>query len=193
VLPVLTLTGSILQNVGFSAAFNLPVVQLDAELQQALLEAYRTWVLNTRLGGLTEYTGFEFNSFAQFNGMVLAAGTSGVVVLGTQDLDGATAITMLGRTGKADYGESMLKRVPRLYVGGRFTGDLLFRTITSEDGRRTYSLPYNQNAGLQQRRVPIGKGPKAVYWQYEFENVAGADAAMQRVLAYPSRLRRRIQ
>jgi hypothetical protein len=45
---------------------------------------------------------------------------------------------------------------------------------------------------MQQRRVPIGKGPKARYWQYEVEGEDGADFTIENVLAYPTGLRRRV-
>lgn len=191
-LPVLVLSGTLLPQASFSAAFNLPVSQLEAELLAGIVEAFRTWVLNTRKATLTEYD-FEFNSYALFNGVVLAAGSGGIVALGVQAQDNATNIDALVRVGKSDYGTSHLKRVPRLYTGLSADGPMLFRTITSETGTRTYRLPYNHVVGYQQRRVPIGKGPKARYWQYEIANEDGADFSIQDILAYPTKLRRRVQ
>jgi dTDP-4-amino-4,6-dideoxygalactose transaminase len=52
-------------------------------------------------------------------------------------------------------------------------GDILFRTILDELGTRTYRLPHNHVVGLQTRRVPIGRGPKGRYWQFEMEGVDG--------------------
>ena len=191
-LPALTLSAVTLQNVTLSAVFNLPAEQLLAELSTVLAEAYRTWVLNTRKNALTEYD-FEFNSYALFQGQVLAAGTAGIVVLGTQTQDGTVDIPWRWRTGKADYGDSHLKRVPRIYIGMEATGDVLFRTILSEGGTRTYRLPHNHVDGIQQRRVPIGKGPKSRYFQYELEGEGGATASVHNLLTYPTLLRRRTQ
>jgi len=190
-LPVLALVAQFISATQFSAAFNLPSIQLLAELSPALAAAFRTWVLNTRRNALTEYD-FEFTSYALFNGLVLGVSPAGVVVLGTQAVDGALPITGRARTGKSDYGETHLKRVPRLYVGGEFNGDVLFRTIVDATGTRTYRLVHNHVDGMQQRRVPIGKGPKARYWQYELEGENGADFVIENVLAYPTGLRRRV-
>jgi hypothetical protein len=190
-LPVLILSGNILQDGIFSAAFNLPPQQLLAALSPTLAAAFRTWALNTRRNALTEYD-FTFTSYALFNGLVLGVSSAGVVVLGTQAVDGTLPITGRARTGKADYGETHLKRVPRLYVGGEFDGDVLFRTIIDATGERTYRLSWNRVDGMQQRRVPIGKGPKARYWQYEIEGENGADFTIENVLAYPTGLRRRV-
>jgi hypothetical protein len=190
-LPVLTLSGFILSEATFSAVFNLPAAQLFAELSPALVATFRTWALNTRRNALTEYN-FQFTSYALFNGLVLGVSPAGVVVLGTQAVDDTLPITGRARTGKADYGEAHLKRVPRLYVGGEFDGDVLFRTIVDATGTRTYRLTHNHVDGMQQRRVPIGKGPKARYWQYEVEGEDGADFTLENVLAYPTGLRRRV-
>lgn len=190
--PTLVLTGY--PAYVMSAVLTAPSPQLSAQLTAAITAAFRTWVLNTRKGALSEYgPEFAFNSYATFNGQVLAAGASGVVVLGAQALDNAAAITARVRTGKESFGSSVLKRVPRIYTSGSYPGDMLFRTITTESGERTYSLPMNGVTGLQQRRVPVGKGPKSRFWQYEIENVAGADFSTNDIQVYPVALRRRVQ
>ena len=190
-LPVLTLAAALRSATQFTAAFQLPPVQLTASLLAVLAAGARTWALNTRRNALTEYD-FEFTSYALFNGLVLGVSPAGVVVLGTQALDGATAITALVRTAKSNYGELHLKRTPRLYVQGDFAGDMLFRTVVDATGVRTYRMPHNHVTGFQQRRIPVGKGPKGVWWQYETENEGGADFTFEGVTAYPTLLRRRI-
>ena len=190
-LPVLTLVSALRSATQFSAVFQLPAAQLSSSLLAALAATFRTWALNTRRNALTEYN-FQFTSYALFNGLVLGVSPAGVVALGTQAVDGTLPITARARTGKVDYGETHLKRVPRLYVGGEFDGDVLFRTIVDATGERTYRLPWNHVAGMQQRRVPVGKGPKSRYFQFEIENELGADFTLENVLAYPTGLRRRV-
>lgn len=175
-----------------TAALVAPAPRLDAVASGALGAAFRTWALNTRKLALTEYTNFSFNSFAVFNGVVLGCGSSGVVVLGTQSADNTTAITGRVRTGQESFSSSVHKRVPRIYTSGTFPGDMLFRTIT-EGGTRTYSLPLNGITRLQQRRIPVGKGPKSRFWQFEVENVNGADFGVNDILVLPTALRRRVQ
>lgn len=196
---LLTAATPILVAAGYPAytltfAGTAPVPQITAYLNAPTTVAFRTWVLNTRKGALTEYgSEFAFNSYATFRGQVLACGAGGVVVLGTQATDNGTAIDALARTGKNDYDRSQLKRVPRIYTGYQSDGDMIFRTITSETGRRSYLLPCNHVIGFQQRRIPVGKGPKSTYWQYEWANVAGSDFTIEHLLTYPTMLRRRIQ
>lgn len=176
-----------------SVVVSVPPPQIISYASVPVQVAFRNWVLNTRKGALTEYgPEFAFNSYATFNNVVLACGTGGVVVLGTQATDNGSAISARFRTGKSDYDRSLLKRVPRLYLDYETDGDMYFRTITSESGTRTYQLSTNNVVGFQQRRVPVGKGPKAAFWQYEGENIGGSDFAVQSILAYPLNLRRRI-
>lgn len=169
-----------------------PMPYLDATLISALAATYRTWALNLRKAPLTEYTNFPFNSYTVFNGVVIAAGTGGLVELGTQDSDAGTAIAAVATTGKESFASSLHKRIPRIYLGHSATGDMKFSTITTEGGTRAYSLPWNGLNGMQQRRVPVGKGPKSRYWQFSIENVAGADFKIADMLVNTTTLRRRV-
>lgn len=164
---------------------------LSASAVQDITAAFRAWALNLRKAALTEYTPFTFNSFASFNGKVYAAGSGGIRELGSQDDDAGTNIDATVRTGQHNFGTSFNKRVPRLYLGYKATGDLEVRTITGEDGRRSYLLDYNGNPNIHQRRVPIGRGPKSPYWQFEVINRGGADFLIDHVLAYSAEVTRR--
>ena len=188
--PIMEASGHPAYTITF--ACTAPVPQINAVLQSALAAAYRTWALNLRKGALTEYDNFEFNSYAVFNGKVLGASAAGVSELGTQNADNSTAIDATITTGQDSFESSFHKRVPRIYVGCKTTGDLHFSTITTEGGTRTYALPYNGVTGIQQRRVPIGKGPRSRLWQFTVTNVDGADFVINDILVQVSSLRRRV-
>ncbi|MCR4302147.1 MAG: hypothetical protein NUV51_11090 [Sulfuricaulis sp.] len=191
VAPILVAAGYPVATITF-AGF-VPAPYLSAAMSAAVASAYRTWVLNTRKGALTEYNNFSFNSYAVFNGVVLGCGPSGIVTLGTQDADGSTAIGSTVKSGADNFGTSVIKRVPRIYLDYKTTGDAQFKMITTEGGSRTYALNWNSVTGTQTRRIPVGKGPKSVRWQWEYTNVAGADFDLNAVLAYPTATRRRVQ
>ena len=191
-LPVITLSVAAHQSITGEAAFDLPLFYLEAQGAATLAAAYRTWVLNVRKGALTEYNNFSFNSFARFNGVTLACGPSGVFVLGTQDTDAGTAITGKYRTGLYGNDSAWASRVPRAYLDGSQAGDLRFRVITTEGGTREYNVQWNKITGHTQRRVPIGKGIKSRWFQYEVENVGGANFSTKSLMTYPTKLRRRI-
>lgn len=191
-LPALSLVGLGYYDITAAAALVLPLLQLEAAGFSTLPQTFRTWALNMRNRALTEYTGWTFDSFAVFRGATLAAGADGVVVLSTQNVDNNTQIASTVRDGALEYGSSRLKRVPRIYVGLESDGDMVFRTITTEHGRRSYLLPEN-GAGLRSRRVPVGKGPKSRYWQWEAANSGGAAFTLESVALYPVELTRRVQ
>ena len=187
--PIMEAVGYPAFTVTFAEALPGPI--LSATLTGALPETYRTWVLNLRTSALTEYD-FAFTSYTVFNGKVLAVNGSGVVELGTQGVDNTTAISARVRTGKHDYESSLLKRLPRAYLNYS-GGEMIYRSITSEGGTRGYALHDSFVAGIEQRRIPIGKGPKSRTWQHEIENVEGADFLVDGLLVYPVTLRRRVQ
>lgn len=170
----------------------LPSIDLDADGFSAVAAALRTWVLNLRKKGLTEYNNFGFNSYAEYRGTILAAGVAGVLKLSAANNDAGTAIDAQVRTGAEGFGTSYNKRVPRIYVGYSTDGAMHFSTITSQDGKRTYLLPHNGITKIQQRRVPVGRGPKSPYWQYECTNVAGSDFLLEHIAVYPEKGSRRV-
>jgi hypothetical protein len=194
-----TIAAPIMEAAGYPAytitfAGTVPAPRLTATLSAAVTAAFRTWVLNTKKGALTEYgSEWAMNSYAVFNGKVLGCTSSGIVELGTQSLDNATAISSTVKSGQDNFGSSVIKRLPRIYLDYTTGGDARFALITTEGGRRVYALNWNNVTGSQQRRVPIGKGPKSVRWQWEYTNVGGTDFDLGAVLAYPSTLRRRVQ
>lgn len=191
-VPVLSLTG-----IGYGPYVGtvdliLPPIHLDADGFSAVAAALRTWVLNLRKKGLTEYSNFAFNSYAEYRGTILAAGAAGILKLSAVNNDAGTAIAAQVRTGAESFGTSYNKRVPRIYVGYSTDGAMQFSTITSQDGKRTYLLPHNGITKIQQRRVPVGRGPKSPYWQYECTNVAGSDFLLEHVQVYPEKSSRRV-
>lgn len=169
-----------------------PVPYLDAVLGFTPADNYRTWCLNLRKLPLTEYDNFNFNSYAVFNGKVIAAGATGLVELGAQSTDAGTAIAATVTLGQESFGTSLHKRIPRIYLGYKTDGDMHFSTITTEGGTRTYALPWNYVTGVQQRRIGVGKGPRSRFWSFSIANVDGADFSINDILAHVTLLRRRV-
>lgn len=176
-----------------TGSVSLPLFAVEAIGSPTFASTWRTWVLNLHTRALTEYTGFQFNSYARFAGYTLAASDGGVFKLDTTRNDAGTEIDAIVRTGQLDYDVSWLKRVPRLYIDYSTDGDVDVSMITSESGRRKYLLRHNNVTGIQQRRVPIGKGPKSRHWQFEVANRNGSDFSLGSIIAYPTVLGRRAQ
>jgi hypothetical protein len=192
VLPAITLDFSGYGPYVGTAEVVLPSWVLEASAVSAVAAALRTWVLNLSKRGLTEYDGFAFNSYANFRNTILAASAGGLFTHAGQDSDAGGLINALVRTGEESFGTSFNKRVPRIYVGYKTDGAMKFSTITSQDGQRVYLLPDNKIRGVQQRRVPVGRGPKSPYWQFEMTNVEGADFLIEHLHVYPEKSNRRV-
>lgn len=192
ILPSLSLAGTGYGQISIAGAPRLPMLQLVASGYQSEIGNYRVWALNAHKGALTEYTNFPFNSFTEFGSVILAAGASGIHVLDTSDNDNSVKIAAAIRWGNLAYGSSFNKRIPRAYLGARSNGYGKFKTVAQGQGERAYLLPSNGNFEIQQRRIPIGRGPKSTYWQFGYENVDGADFAINSLILLPEQLRRRV-
>lgn len=173
----------------------LPKPQLEMQLDAFIEEVFNAWAINVRHKErpVTEYGNFNFNSMGRFNGKTIAASKDGLFLLDMQNTDTGKKIDADVITGQNDYGQSMLFRVPRIYVGGSSTKGMEFRTITTADGSRVYRLPQSGNTGTQQRRVPVGRGPKSRYWQYQIKNIDGGDFELASVIVYPEPTQRRVK
>lgn len=192
----LTLPALQLASVGYgqytlSAAGLLPALTLSAEGEVSVVAAYRTWVLNTRKKALTEYD-YAFNSYAVFNGQLLSASENGLFLHTTEDDDAGEPIISTVRNGKSDFGTSMDKRSPRVYLGIDCQDNIHVSSITSEGGKRTYLMAGNNMEGIQQRRVKMGRGAKSPYWQYEISNPTGGYFLLEHMQLKPEKSTRRV-
>jgi hypothetical protein len=65
-------------------------------------------------------------------------------------------------------------------------------TEVAVGGARSYGLYYDGVDSQRTRRVPIGRGPRSVYWTFGGANVAGSDFELSRILVHPEVTRRRV-
>ena len=156
---------------------------------------YIAWVINTESSGVSTYTNYPFNSFAVVGGVAFGLTSTGMHALDADDDEG-DAINARLRVGLTDMGSRMLKNVSEAYIG--FTSDekMLLRTITPDPvtGERkavTYNMNAVGNASLAPQRFETGKGVKAVDWDFELENVDGADFELHSVEFLPVKMSRR--
>lgn len=136
--------------------------------------------LNTRLKGVSLYTGLNANSFASFAGLTLAATPEGIVALaGDTDLNGA-AIAAHVTAGVSDFDLPTLKTVLAAYVGYRASGEMELTLITDEHEENVYRLaPMQPSATLHAARVKCGRGVEGRYWQWKLSNTDGASFELQ--------------
>lgn len=122
-----------------------------------------TWAMNTRTAAVTEYTNYNFNSFAQLGNTYFGASETGLYELLGDDDDGANIISTI-KSGFAQWGGSKFMRFKGIYMGVRGEGGFVLKLITGDDKTYNYAVsPRNQRT----TKVHLGKGLKARYWAFE--------------------------
>lgn len=156
---------------------------------------YVAWTVNASTKGATTYTNYPFNSFAHVGGTWYAAAADGLHVLGGPDDDGE-AIKARVRLGLSSLGTRLLKRMADAFIGYTSDGTLLLRVITSDErtGEKVaalYKLAERPALAKRENRFRIGRGLKSVDWDFELENMDGADFALDQIQFAPLVLSRR--
>lgn len=156
---------------------------------------YIAWVMNTESKGLSRYTNYPFNSFAKIGDRYVGCSPQGL-----HWLDGATdngdEIHAKLRLGMEDMGTRRLKNIPDAYIGYTSDGVLLLRAIytheaTGDRVAATYRLSPREAHEKREHRFKLGRGLKAVDWDFEIENVDGSDFMLDNVEFRPLVLNRR--
>lgn len=129
-------------------------------------EVYTAKVMNTRNSAVTEYTGFEFNSFARIGRDWYAAGPEGVFRLDGETDDG-DAISWAFRTGQLDGGDSGLKRLPEVLATLRGNHAVRVRVWKDDNVFFDYTMPAAKKNTLRQQRVKVGRGMRSRWFMVE--------------------------
>lgn len=172
--------------------------QLDFVLQLSIdNEQYVAWTMHTTSKAATRYTNYPFNSFMRVGGRYYGVTDTGRYRLEGED-DAGTPIAAKLRQGMSSLGTRLLKRIATAYLGYTADGDLRIKVIVANEvnGAReahVYRLRPKGAGSLREGHVPIGRGLKSVYWDFQIENVDGADFALDVVEILPLLLERRIR
>jgi hypothetical protein len=154
-------------------------------------ETYSGWVVNAHNFAVTEYTNYEFNSFAKIGGNYFAAGPNGLYQLHSADADDGVDIDAVLRTGKLNVGDGHQSRVEHAYLGVQSDGQLLLKTVTGDEKVRWYKSG-TPKTGLDNIRIKLGRGVKSAYWQFEIANIDGQDLEVENMQFFPVILSRRV-
>lgn len=149
---------------------SLPRMFITALAERPFIHS-ATYVMNTQSSALSEYLNYGFNSFAEFNGMYLAAGTNGLVQIDTGVLDDAAEVAGRWKTGRLDFGSMQQKRAADLYGSVLTEGDVTMRVSVDKSEQYEYVFgPFSQDELVEARiQGGIAKGLRGRYWEFEFE------------------------
>lgn len=142
------------------------------------------WVANANTGAVSRYEGFNFNSFANIGGQMYGAMTDGIYLL-DGNTDAGVNISSFALTGTDDFGDSHMKRVPKIYLGVASDGDLYVRTVTNTSDVHVYKINKTASDEVREQQTLLGRGVKSRYWQFAIENVAGSDFELESVEFFP--------
>jgi hypothetical protein len=192
-LPLLTLSATGYTNVVGTADLMLPLLTLNATVTTTLLNPVFTGItLNTKTNAVSTYSNGSFNSLCTFNGVVLAATSTGIVAL-MGDTDQGVNINASLSSGVSDFKSEQMKRVLCGYVGYRAAGNMELTLITDEHHEHIYAIePRQLGTDIHPTRVKFGKGVTGRYTQWKWENKAGADFQLDSLSLDVQQLSRKI-
>lgn len=148
-------------------------VYVNGQGRVGLREIYKTINMSIDTGQVTEYTNFAFNSYASFNGVMLAAGADGIYSL-TGNTDNGTQIDASFITGASDMDTPKWKRMTNITANVRAPEGVKLVTVTDEKTLRRFRVSGHDENGVQRRRSK-GRTPRlaAGVWQIGIENLNG--------------------
>lgn len=124
---------------------------------------FTTWAINTKNFATTEYTNYEFNSFAQMGNQFLGASSTGLYEL-DGDTDNGAAIIADIKSGLMQLGGSRFTSFKAAYLGVRGSGDFVLKLETGDGKFYTYAVV---GKNMQTTKVHLGKGLRARYFSFE--------------------------
>ena len=129
------------------------------------------WV-NPTTTALGTWSGTPFESMAEMNGEMYAAGVAGVYVLEDQSSDAGAAINAELRWDLFSYSSVQRHRPGEVYLGGQAAGSLNVR-VSNEQGVFNYPTQLSGNTKDTNLRARIGKGVSSRFIRIALTNPNG--------------------
>lgn len=167
-----------------------PVVVDGIQIDAGYVEpngSVTTWAVNTNTGAVTEYTNYDFNSFAQIGLKYLGASSTGLYELIGDD-DAGTDIIGQIKSGLLQFSGSRFTGFKAAYLGMRGTGDVLLKLVTGDGLERVYQVTVDD---MRTTRVMLGKGIRARYFSFELVST-GQDFDVDTIEFVPISAQRRV-
>ena len=146
--------------------------------------------MNVLNSAVSQFTNYNFNSMCKFGDSYLGANENGLFLLNSGDKDNTTNIASRFRTMTNDFGYSHQKRIRSLYVNGEFAGNMLLIVRNDGGNEREYTI---EMSDLLQKgyKKSIGRDGKGRHFDFEFQNVDGADFSIDLIEIIPIILARK--
>ncbi len=171
----------------------LETAQLGVHLTDQAGDSFVGYSVNTRIGAVSEYDNYPFNSFAIIGGRPFASADDGIYEL-TGDDDEGTPIHASVYTGLTDFGSSVLKRLPSAWIGLTSSGEMVLKVVTTDKGFKKenwYRMAARPEGSPVDSRFSPAKGLLGRYWGFKLENIDGADFQLDSLKVWPLLTQRR--
>jgi hypothetical protein len=142
--------------------------------------------------GLSEYSGYNFDSVFELGGKYYGVIASDGVYLLEGTNDNGTDIESIVQTGVIDYGDSHKKNVPDVFIGCELAGQMQIRSITDEEVWSTPKYVDGVLGEVKNKRVKLSLKPSSRYWGFEIRTVDGAKLNIDTIESEPDTSTRRI-
>ena len=154
-----------------------------AGVMRLLGDPYTVYSVSLDNQAVTEYTNYDFNSFATSDGVGYGLGVNGLYTMDGVT-DSGSDINARVRGGLNNLGTALKKHVPAVYIGYTASGRLVLKVITTDNGQKKanwYSLRPIPKTATTDGRVEPSKGLSSVYWQFEIANEDGSTFELDNV------------
>lgn len=150
--------------------------------------AYTTWAMNTRNAAVTQYTGYNFNSFAKMGERYLGANDQGLFWLDGDDDAGRDVKSRITTGVIQPYGNK-LATMQYAYLGMRGNGQFVITVTDEAGGSYDYTL---DGAHMETARITFGRGFKTRYFTFSLES-QGQDFDLDGIEFTTTEMARKIQ
>ena len=139
-------------------------------------------------GAHSTYTGFDFDSFINYQDQTWGARGDGIYLLEGADDAGTTIPGATIRLPLSNLGAINKKRVPVAYLAVLANGRLALKVI--DEGREYIYESEVRNGGMDMARVKLGRGLDLTYWQFELSNMTATEFELEAISTVEVNLQR---
>ncbi len=137
---------------------------------------------------ISEYNNFPFNSFTKFNGEYLSANQNGIYELDESATDdGGYFINSNIKSGIIDSYSKSIHRLRDAFILYKSDGDIKLTTKADKKTTRRYIVPEQINGidkAIKKRRIKFERGIKNRFFDFNIENLVGAEFEVDTMIVY---------
>jgi hypothetical protein len=151
---------------------------------------FNTYSFNSRINAVSEYTNYNFNSYAVYQTRAYGASSEGFYLLeGCTDNEDPIVVKL--RTAAMDFGTSNLKSIPQVYLGIAQDSSIIMKVAVDGKAETYHKLDLATNH-LGTQRIKLPKGHIGRWFQFELESETVSEFNLDSIEFYLMPFRRKI-